>query len=157
MTGRRGAADTGRMQDPTRRPWPGNLDFPLALVEGFRAGYAPDIVWTAPRRGVTWNGRDEVVSNLLREAAAMQALTFTRVRHSAAEAQLIDEFVVRFTYAGEGIQNVDFPRGAAVELERVRILTLAGGQVTRESSIETWTLLAWPSSPGAADGEPQPD
>ncbi|MFO7325140.1 MAG: nuclear transport factor 2 family protein, partial [Pseudomonadota bacterium] len=151
------APDTGRMQDPTCRPGPGNLDFPLALIEEFRAGYAPDIVWTAPRRGLTWNGRDVVVTNLLREAAAMQALTFTRVRRSSGEAQVIDEFVVRFTYAGEGIQNVSFPPGAAVELERVRILTLAGGQVTHESAIETWTLLAPPTSPGAPNGQPDPD
>ncbi|HWL62638.1 MAG TPA: nuclear transport factor 2 family protein [Steroidobacteraceae bacterium] len=129
------------MQDSHGKPLALNLDFPLALVAGFRAGYAPDIVWTAPRRGVSWSGRDQVVANLLREAAAMQALAFTRVRRSASDDKVIDEFVARFRYAGQGIENVQLPAGAMVELERVRILTLTGNQVARESAIETWTVL----------------
>ncbi|MDQ2640067.1 MAG: hypothetical protein M3Y79_05770 [Pseudomonadota bacterium] len=71
----------------------------------------------------------------------MQALAFTRVRRSGNDDKVIDEFVARFRYAGQGIENVQLPAGAMVELERVRILTLAGNQVTRESAIETWTLL----------------
>lgn len=130
------------MQEPRATPSPASLDFPLALIEEFRASYAPDIVWTAPRRGVQWSGRDQVVTNLLREAAAMQSLTFTRVRRSRSDEKVIDEFVLRFVYAGEGIENLQFPPGAAVELERVRILEVAGQQVVREAAIETWTLLA---------------
>lgn len=133
------------MHDTHGLPSPSSLDFPLALIEEFRASYAPDILWTAPRRGVSWSGRDQVVANLLREAAAMQDLAFTRVRRSGGDAQVIDEFVARFTYAGEGIENVPFPAGAAVELGRVRILTLADGRVTRESAIETWTVLGAPA------------
>lgn len=129
------------MQDSRSRPLRASLDFPLALIEGFRASYAPDVVWTAPRRGVCWNGRDEVVANLLREAAAMQSLSFTRVRRSTNDDKVIDEFVARFRYAGEGIDKVQLPAGVMVELERVRILTLAGDLVARESAIETWTVL----------------
>ncbi len=129
------------MQHSDRKPLPASLDFPLALIEGFRASYTPDVVWTAPRRGVCWNGRDEVVANLLREAAAMQSLAFTRVRRSTSDDKVIDEFVARFRYAGEGIDKMQLPAGAMVELERVRILTLDGNLVARESAIETWTVL----------------
>lgn len=131
------------MQDNSVPPLAATLDFPLALIEGFRNSYAPDIVWTAPRRNVHWIGRDAVVANLLREAAAMQGLTFTRLRRSTAEGQVIDEFVARFVYrAGERIENVELPAGAAIELERVRILTLDPQQrVFRENVIETWTVL----------------
>lgn len=141
MTGLPERPDTADMQDSHGKPPPISLDFPLALIEGFRAGYAPDIVWTAPRRGVIWSGRDEVVANLLREAAAMQGLAFTQLRRNTNDDQIIDEFVARFRYAGQGIENVRLPAGAMVELERVRILTLAGNQVARESAIETWTVL----------------
>lgn len=141
MTGLPGRPDTGGMQDSHGKLLPLSLDFPLALIEGFRASYAPDIVWTAPRRGVSWSGRDEVVTNLLREAAAMWSLAFTRVRRSANDDKVIDEFVARFRYAGQGIENVQLPAGSMVELERVRILTLVGNQVARESAIETWTVL----------------
>lgn len=141
MTGLRRRPDTAGMQDSHGKPLPPGFDFPLAFMESFRASYAPEIVWTAPRRGVSWSGRDEVVANLLREAAAMQALAFTRVRCNANDDKVIDEFVARFRYAGQGIENVQLPAGAMVELERVRILTMAGNKVARESAIETWTVL----------------
>jgi ketosteroid isomerase-like protein len=132
------------MQETPGKPAPFSLDFPFALIEGFRASYASDIIWTAPRRDVCWAGRDAVVANLLREAAAMQALTFTRVRCSCGEDQVIDEFVARFRYGGAGIEKMELPAGAMVELERVRILAVADGQVIRESAIETWTVLSEP-------------
>jgi hypothetical protein len=114
----------------------------LALIEENRGSYAPNVVWYAPRRGITWIGREKVVENLLREAAAMQELQFTRLRCTCSDVQVIDEFVVRFRYSGTGIENVALPAGAAVELERLRILTLANKQITLETSIETWTVLA---------------
>ncbi len=117
------------------------LDFPLGLIDAFRASYAPNVIWDAPRRGVSWMGRDQVVTKLLREAAAMQGVRFTRLRQNMGDAQIIDEFVARFTYSGEGIENVDLPAGAEVELERLRILTLANDLVTLETAIETWTVL----------------
>lgn len=129
------------MQDLRGKPAATNLDFPLALTSQFRASYAPGVVWEAPRRGLTWVGRDKVVEKLLREAAAMQGLQFTRLRQSAQDARLIDEFVARFIYSGEGIDNLQLPGGAQVELQRLRILTLEDGMVVAETAIETWTAL----------------
>jgi hypothetical protein len=132
-----------RLPDP-------RLDFPLGLIGQFRAAYAPDVCWKAPRRGVAWIGRDQVVAGLLREAAAMREARFHRVRQSTRDGQIIDEFSVCFTYEGTGIENVALPAGAAVELERLRILTLANDLVTGETVIETWTVLGQ----GATCGEP---
>ncbi len=114
---------------------------PLAQVEGIQCSYAPNVMWCAPRRGVTWIGRNKVMENLLREAAAMQDLQITRLRCSCTDVQVIDEFVARFRYSGEGIESVSLPAGAAVELERLRILTLANKLITLETSIEKWTVL----------------
>lgn len=129
------------MPEARERPAAASLDFPLGLIDAFRASYAPNVIWDAPRRGVSWMGRDQVVTKLLREAAAMQNVRFTRLRQSMGDAQIIDEFVARFTYSGEGIECVDLPAGAEVELERLRILTLANELVTLETAIETWTVL----------------
>ncbi len=129
------------MQDPRSKPPATNLDFPLGLASEFRASYAPGVVWEAPRRGITWAGRDRVVEKLLREAAAMQGLQFTRLRQAVGDAHVIDEFVARGTYSGEGIDNLPLPAGAVVELQRLRILTLADQLVARETAIETWTSL----------------
>ena len=117
------------------------LEFPLGLLAGDPSGYAPDVIWEAPRRGLTWLGRERVIGNLLREAAAMRDPKLTCVRRTVGDVQIIDEWVARFVYAGEGIDRVDLPAGAEVELERVRILTLANGLVTLETAIETWTVL----------------
>lgn len=127
--------DTDEQQTAT------NLDFPLGLIDQFRASYAQDVVWEAPRRGVTWKGRDAVVANLLREAAAMLKVSYTRLRRNTGDAQIIDEFVARFSYAGEGIENLDAPAGTKVELQRIRILTLENRLVLQETAIETWTVL----------------
>ncbi len=118
-----------------------NLDFPFGSSDEIRADYAPNVIWDAPRRGLSWIGRDKVVANLRREVAAMQGLQLTRLRCHRGDAQIIDEFVARFTYGGEGIENVALPPGATVELERLRILILANNLVTLETVIETWTVL----------------
>jgi hypothetical protein len=133
------------MQELHGKPQATNLDFPLGLISAFRASYAPDVVWEAPRRGVTWMGRDIVVEKLLREAAAMQGLQFTRLRQSACDGRIIDEFVARFTYGGQGIESLDLPAGAQVELQRLRILTLDNERVTRETAIENWIVLDPPA------------
>jgi hypothetical protein len=132
------------MQDLRGKPPATNLDFPLGLASEFRASYAPGVVWEAPRRGVTWIGRDTVVQKLLREAAAMQGLQFTRLRQSAGNGRVIDEFVTRFTYSGEGIDNLQMAAGTQVELQRLRILTLEEDLVVAETAIETWTALEQP-------------
>ncbi len=119
----------------------GSLDFPLGLAAELRGSYAPGVVWEAPRRGLTWSGRDQVVGKLLREAAAMQGLCFTRLRQSTGDARIIDEFIARFTYSGEGIENLEVPAGAQVELQRLRILTLENDLVALETAIETWTVF----------------
>lgn len=129
------------MQAQRGAPTTVNLDFPLGQASAFRASYAPDVVWAAPRRGIVWTGREQVAEKLLREAAAMQCLHFTRLRQNACEVRIIDEFVARFTYAGEGIDNLDLAAGAQVELQRLRILTLGDGLVKLETAIETWTCL----------------
>jgi hypothetical protein len=129
------------MQDQQRGFSATCLDFPLGLACALRASYAPGVIWAAPRRGLVWTGRDQVTEKLLREAASMHGLRFTRLRQNACETRVIDEFVARFTYAGEGIDNLNLPAGAQVELQRLRILTLADEQVQLETAIETWTSL----------------
>jgi hypothetical protein len=118
-----------------------DLDFPLGQIAAFRADYAPDVIWEAPRRGVLWKGRDQVVANLLREASAMVGVRYTRLRRSAGDNQIIDEFAARFVYAGAGIENFAAAAGATVELQRIRILSLEDRAVTKETAIETWTVL----------------
>jgi hypothetical protein len=118
-----------------------SFQFPMALVVAGSETYAPDVVWRAPRRGIVWRGRNQVVAYLLIESAAMQALQLTLLRRSVACNRVIDEFSARFFYSGSGIDGVDLPQGGEIELKRLRILDLANDLITGETCIETWTVL----------------
>ncbi|MGH8176330.1 MAG: hypothetical protein ACREV5_08730 [Steroidobacter sp.] len=103
--------------------------------------YSANVRWLAPARGVERVGREAVIRHLLREASGMHDPEFTSLRRNGAERQMIDEFAVRFVYAGEGIENAPAKAGDFVELKRVRILELVGGKVATETCIENWTVL----------------
>jgi hypothetical protein len=103
--------------------------------------YAANVTWIAPARNVRCVGREEVIRHLLREASGMYDPEFTFLRRNANERQMIDEFAVRFIFAGEGIDNAPVDRGDFVELKRVRILELHAGKVAIETCIENWTVL----------------
>lgn len=103
--------------------------------------YAPNVTWHAPAREIKRMGREEVIRHLLREASGMQEPEFTFLRRTGTHRQIIDEFAVRFVFAGEGIDNAPAAAGDFVELKRVRIMELQGGKVATETCIENWTVL----------------
>jgi hypothetical protein len=103
--------------------------------------YAPNVTWHAPAREIKRMGREAVIRHLLREASGMQEPEFTFLRRNGTDKQIIDEFAVRFVFAGEGIDNAPAAAGDFVELKRVRIMELQGGKVVTETCIENWTVL----------------
>jgi SnoaL-like domain len=121
---------------------PANLDFAQHLIATAQTTYAPDVEWSAPRRELVVTGRDAVVRLLLREAAAMENAQFTSLRRSVSDNQVIDEYTIRFVYAGSGIAGLACKGGEAVELERLRILSLDNGLIVKETCIEQWTPLS---------------
>jgi len=130
------------MQSPKALPGPGDiLDAHHNFLAAARDLYLPNVVWTAPNRDIRRVGREDVIRNLLREAGGMQDPEYTFLRRNANERQIIDEFAVRFVYAGDGIDNAPAAAGDFVELKRVRILELHGSRVAAETCIENWTVL----------------
>jgi hypothetical protein len=111
------------------------------MLLALRELYAPNVVWTAPAREIRHSGREDVIRHLLREASAMHEPEYSLLRRSTNERQIIDEFAVRFVYAGAGIDKAPVDAGDFVELKRVRILDLSLGKVTLETCIENWTVL----------------
>lgn len=111
------------------------------FLAGARELYEPNVTWLAPARNVHRVGREEVIRHLLREAGGMHDPEFTFLRRSGNDRQIIDEFAVRFVFAGEGIDNAPVDKGDFVELKRVRILGLHAGRVALETCIENWTVL----------------
>ena len=123
-------------------PGPGDiLDAHPNFLTAARDLYLPHVVWAAPSRDIRRVGREDVIRHLLREAGGMQDPEYTFLRRNANERQIIDEFAVRFVYAGDGIDNAPASAGDFVELKRVRILELQGSKVAAEMCIENWTVL----------------
>ena len=111
------------------------------MLLSLRELYAPNVVWIAPSREIRHTGREEVIRHLLREASAMHEPEYSFLRRSLNERQIIDEYAVRFVYAGAGIDKAPVDAGDFIELKRVRILDLSAGKVTLETCIENWTVL----------------
>lgn len=122
-------------------PAAGVLEAHSKFLFAARDFYAPNVTWVAPGRSIRRNGREEVIRHLLREAGAMHEPEVTSLRRSSNERQIIDEFAVRFVYAGEGLDNAPVATGDFVELKRVRILDLRESKVVTETCIENWTVL----------------
>ena len=111
------------------------------LLLALRDLYAPNITWVAPAREVRVSGREQVIRHSLREASAMHEPEYSFLRRNFNERQIIDEYAVRFVYAGAGLDKAPIDAGDFVELKRVRILDLAAGKVAVETCIENWTVL----------------
>jgi hypothetical protein len=111
------------------------------MLLALRDLYAPNVVWVAPARDIRHTGREEVIRHLLREASAMHDPDYSFLRRSLNERQIIDEYAVRFVYAGSGMDKAPVDSGDFVELKRVRILDLTVGKVSVETCIENWTVL----------------
>lgn len=111
------------------------------MLLSLRELYAPNVVWVAPAREIRHAGREDVIRHLLREASAMHEPEYSFLRRSINERQIIDEYAVRFVYAGAGIDKAPVDAGDFIELKRVRILDLSVGKVTLETCIENWTVL----------------
>jgi len=99
------------------------------------------VVWKAPSRNIECHGREVLICHLLREGSAMCEPDFTLLRRNVTEQQIIDEFAVRFVYAGEGIDNAPIARGDFVELKRVRVLAMHNGRCITETCVESFTTL----------------
>jgi hypothetical protein len=111
------------------------------MLLALRDLYAPNVVWVAPARDIRHTGREAVIQHLVREAGAMGEPEYSFLRRSLNERQIIDEYAVRFVYAGTGMDKAPVDVGDFVELKRVRILDLTAGRVTLETCIENWTVL----------------
>jgi len=103
--------------------------------------YSTNVTWSAPARNVRVTGRDAVIRQQVCEVSGMRDPEFTFLRRNGNPRQIVDEFAVRFVYAGEGIANAPIRAGDFVELKRVRILDIHAGKVTHETCIENWTVL----------------
>lgn len=128
-------AENGAMSDATA------YDPHRRFIEHYRSRYLPSVRWSAPRRGIEIVGLEAVIRHLLQEAACMAAPEFTPVRCASSPERVIDEQVVRFVHAGDGIAGAPIAHGDLVELERVRIFELQAGRVKSETHIETWSVL----------------
>jgi hypothetical protein len=125
----------------------------LSWLDRLTLEYAPDVRWSAPRRGVVLRGRDAVLAHLREECRAMEAPRVCVLRDAKGPSQRFHEFTIRFRLQPPGIDGVGHPEGADVELERLRVCTYDEScRIVVETCIETWTWLSTSAGAGSAGG-----
>jgi hypothetical protein len=125
----------------------------LSWLERLTLEYAPDVRWSAPRRGVSLRGPAAVLAYLREECRSMEAPRVCVLRDAKGPSQRFHEFTIRFRLLPPGIDGVGHPAGADVELERLRVCTYDEScRIVVETCIETWTWLPVGAMGGSAGG-----
>jgi len=102
------------------------------------AGYADDIVWEGPARGVVIRDKDEVSNAYLKLFQSMDIHTVTHLYRFATEEWVFDDSIIDFTLTGDGFPNCPFQPGTRVSMRLVHAFELRDGKICRENGYEIW-------------------
>ncbi|HEY8558854.1 MAG TPA: nuclear transport factor 2 family protein [Pyrinomonadaceae bacterium] len=99
--------------------------------------YTDDIVWETSR-GVTLSGKRAVGENYEKLFSSMRDVELVPLDRFATEERVVDDMLVRFTYAADGVPHAPVRPGARVEMRLVHIFEMRGGKIAKEKVFETW-------------------
>ncbi len=122
--------------------------------------YTDDVVWEAPARQVLLHGKRAAAENYRKMFGSMVELKPTILRRFATEERVVDDSILRFRLAGDGVHNAPVPVGSDVELRQVHIFEMRDRRISRELVYEMWRSGALADLPAATVPlalEPTPD
>ena len=123
-------------------------------IEKAVALYTDDIVWEAPARQLILHGKRAAAENYRKMFGSMADVQATMLRRFATEDRVVDDSIVRFTLAGDGVHNAPLPVGSDVELRLVHIFEMRDRRISRELVYEMWRNGALTGLPAAAVTQP---
>ena len=100
--------------------------------------YAPDAVWEAPARGVTYVGRAKIKEMYLRLFRAGEGISFQPVERFASPDRVFDDMWVRFQLTGDGFENCPVPIGTKVKMRLLHNFHIRDGMIAKEIGYEIW-------------------
>lgn len=103
--------------------------------------YTDDIVLEMPTRGLRLVGKAAIEANYRRMFGAMAEVTITQGERFATADRVVDDCVVRFRLAGDGMAHAPLPVGSRVELRLLHVFAMRDGRIARETVLEGWRRL----------------
>lgn len=100
--------------------------------------YTDDIVLDIPSRGLSFAGKQAIEANYRRMFGALENVAIEPLDRFATDHRVVDDMIVRFTLAGEGMDNAPLPIGTDVEMRLVHVFEMRDGLIARETVHEHW-------------------
>ncbi|GAA2362990.1 nuclear transport factor 2 family protein [Dactylosporangium salmoneum] len=105
------------------------------------AGYAENIVWEVPARGLVLRDKEEVKQEYLRIFGSMQIHKITNLYRFATEEWVFDDSIFEWTITGDGFRNCPFPVGTTVSIRLLHAFQCVDGKICRENGYEIWRRI----------------
>ena len=103
--------------------------------------YTDDIVLEVPGRGLRFDSKEAIEANYRRMFGSLQEVEIVPLDRFATETRVVDDMIVRFRLAGDGMVNAPVPEGCRAELRLLHIFHMEDGRIAREIVHEQWTRL----------------
>ncbi|CAB3750874.1 nuclear transport factor 2 family protein [Paraburkholderia humisilvae] len=100
--------------------------------------YAFDAVWEAPLRNVSYSGAVAIRANYLRFFHNVRDLRFKSLEQFATAERVFVDSLVRFTIAGDALDNCPLPVGAHARVRRLNTFHIGDGLIRRATGYEIW-------------------
>lgn len=100
--------------------------------------YAPDAVWEAPARGVSYVGREKIKEMYLRLFDSADGISFEPIERFASPERVFDDMWVRFRLTDDGFENCPFPVGTNVKMRLLHNFHIRDGMIAKEIGYEVW-------------------
>lgn len=103
--------------------------------------YTDDIVLEVPGRGLRFAGKAAIEANYRAMFAALDNVELEPLDRFATADRVVDDMIVRFRLAGEGMVGAPVPIGSRVELRLVHVFHMRDGRIAREIVHEDWKRI----------------
>ena len=104
--------------------------------------YTDDIVLEIPGRRLRFEGKAPIEANYRRMFGALDDVSLEPLDRFASEDRVVDDMIVRFHLAREGMDNAPLPIGSDVALRLLHVFHMRDGLISREIVHEQWSTTS---------------
>ena len=102
--------------------------------------YTDDAVIEFPARDLRFASKPAITENYRRMFGALEDIELEPLDRFATQERVVDDMIVRFRLAGEGMDNAPVPVGSRVRLRLVHVFHMRDGLIEREIVHENWAV-----------------
>lgn len=102
--------------------------------------YTDDVVLEIPARGLVFDNKPAIAANYRRMFSAIENVELQPLDRFATQDRVVDDMIVCFDLAREGMDNAPLPIGSKVRLRLLHVFHMRDGLIAREVVHEGWAL-----------------